>query len=142
MLSFLFSTLAAFSAGLLASLGLGGGGVLLLFLTFAGMDQLAAQGVNLLFILPTGGLALFLHRKNGFICLPAALPIAAGGLLGLGLGVALAGLLPGRVLSRLFGLMMGFLALREGRGAVRLFREEGFTLLKRSPGKSSGDRPA
>ena len=39
--------LAAFFSGLAGSLGLGGGGVLVLYLVFAlGMPQLKAQGIN------------------------------------------------------------------------------------------------
>ena len=44
---------AAFLTGILASLGLGGGMILILYLTiFAGMAQFEAQGINLIFFIP------------------------------------------------------------------------------------------
>ena len=42
--------ISAFLTGILASMGLGGGMILILYMTLiAGMEQLTAQGVNLLF---------------------------------------------------------------------------------------------
>ena len=47
-LSWLFGALS----GVIGALGMGGGGVLIIFLSaFAGLDQLKAQGINLLFFL-------------------------------------------------------------------------------------------
>lgn len=117
------SLLPALAAGALGAMGLGGGGVLLLWLSLLGTDQLAAQGINLLFILPVGAVGLWLHRKNGLVVFSAALPMALGGLLGLGLGTALAGRLPGTVLRRLFGLLIAGVAVREGREAAKLLRQ-------------------
>ena len=122
MRGILASLLPALAAGALGAMGLGGGGVLLLWLSLLGTDQLAAQGVNLLFILPVGAVGLWLHRKNGLVVFSAALPMALGGLLGLGLGTALAGSLPGTALRRLFGLLIAGVAVREGREAARLLR--------------------
>ena len=76
------AVLAGAAAGALGAMGLGGGGVLLLWLAFSGMDQLAAQGVNLFFILPVGVAGLWLHRKNGLVAWRAALPMGVGGLAG------------------------------------------------------------
>ena len=45
--------ISAFLTGILASMGLGGGMILILYMTLiAGMEQLTAQGVNLLFFIP------------------------------------------------------------------------------------------
>lgn len=128
-----FATLAAFCAGGLGAMGLGGGGVLLLYLALTGTGQLAAQGINLTFFLPIAALSLVLHRKNGLVDLPAALPVAGGGVLGLLGGIALAGRLPGEHLSRIFGVLVALTALREARSALRLFRRDGFSLLRKSP---------
>ena len=132
-----FATLAAFCAGGLGAMGLGGGGVLLLWLALSGAEQLTAQGINLLFFLPVGGVGVYAHWKNRLVELSAALPMTAGGLLGLGAGILLAGNLPGRTLARLFGLLTAAIALREGRGAVLLFRREGFSLLRKAPERGS-----
>ena len=60
--------LTGFFAGFAGGLGIGGGGILLLCLTvFGGMDQLPAQGINLVFFLPVAAVSLFIHIKNGFV---------------------------------------------------------------------------
>lgn len=54
--------------GILSSFGIGGGTLLLLYLTFwAGFSQQDAQGVNLLYFLPTAAASLPGHVKNGLI---------------------------------------------------------------------------
>ena len=63
-------TIAAvsFLTGIFASLGLGGGMVLIMYLTiFAGVDQLSAQGINLIFFLPIAVISLILHTKNKLV---------------------------------------------------------------------------
>ena len=64
----------------LSAWGVGGGTLLLLVMTlFLGADQRTAQGVNLLFFLPTAASALFCHWKNGVLDRPtlkAAVPFA------------------------------------------------------------------
>ena len=126
-LHLLAAALAGFAAGTLGAMGLGGGGVLLLYLALTGTGQLAAQGVNLTFFLPIAALSLVLHRKNGLVELPAALPGAGGGVRGRLGGIALAGRLPGEHLSRIFGVLVALTALREARSALRLFRRDGFS---------------
>lgn len=54
--------------GILSAFGIGGGTLLLLYLTFwAGFSQQAAQGVNLLYFLPTAAASLPGHLKHGRI---------------------------------------------------------------------------
>ena len=62
----LIPLLAGFGTGILSAWGVGGGTLLLLIMTlFLGVDQQAAQGINLLYFLPTAALALVSHGKNG-----------------------------------------------------------------------------
>ena len=72
--------LAAFFSGAAGAMGLGGGTVLILYLTAcAGYSQPAAQGVNLLFFLACSAVSLFLHGRGGYIrWKSAALCILAG----------------------------------------------------------------
>ena len=106
------SFLPALAAGALGAMGLGGGGVLLLWLSFLGMGQLEAQGINLFFILPVGAVGLWFHRKEGLVRGAAVLPMALGGMAGLVLGVMLAGRLPELLLRRLFGGLLCIIAVR------------------------------
>lgn len=49
-------------------MGLGGGMILILYMTLiAGMEQLTAQGVNLLFFIPIATAALIIHTKNKLV---------------------------------------------------------------------------
>lgn len=53
---------------MLSGFGIGGGTLLLIYMTaFAGVPQNLAQGVNLLYFLPTAATALPAHIKNGYI---------------------------------------------------------------------------
>lgn len=59
--------LAGMGCGVLSAWGVGGGTLLLLVMTlFFGVDQAAAQGVNLLYFLPTAAMGLW-HRQNGLL---------------------------------------------------------------------------
>ena len=120
--------LAALGAGLLGAMGLGGGSVLLLYLTATQMSQRAAQGVNLLFILPVGLCGLWFHRKNGLLRTRLLLPILLGGAAGVLGGSLLAGALAESLLRRLFGLLLLALGLRELLLGCKLFAHRGRSL--------------
>ena len=69
------------ATGVLSGFGVGGGTLLLVYLTaVAGADQHLAQGINLLYFLPAGLLALPAHIKNGYVEKKALLPCIAAGL--------------------------------------------------------------
>nr|WP_274953767.1 sulfite exporter TauE/SafE family protein [Angelakisella massiliensis] len=116
---------AALGAGILGAMGLGGGGVLLLWLNLTGMDQRQAQGLNLLFILPVGLAALWFHRKNGLIQWSLLPWLLAGGAAGVLAGHSVAGLLPEEALRKGFGLLLVITALGELKTARRLLHRQG-----------------
>jgi len=63
--------LCGFGAGIISAWGVGGGTLLLLVMTlFLGVDQRTAQGINLLFFLPTAATALLCHWRNGWLDKP------------------------------------------------------------------------
>lgn len=69
--SWLLPFLCGFVTSILSAWGVGGGTLLLLVMTlFLGVDQRTAQGINLLFFLPTAAAALVFHWKNGFLDKP------------------------------------------------------------------------
>ena len=78
MNDFLLPFLCGAAAGVLSAWGIGGGTLLLLCMTlFLGVDQTEAQGINLLFFLPTAGVSLLFHQRNGYLdrrVLRAAIP--------------------------------------------------------------------
>lgn len=79
MTDWLIPALAGFGTGILSAWGIGGGTLLLLIMTlFLGVEQTQAQGINLLYFLPTAGMSLIEHRKNGYLdreILRAAAPL-------------------------------------------------------------------
>ena len=79
MTGWLFPAICGLATGILSSWGVGGGTLLLVCMTiFFGVDQRTAQAINLLYFLPTAGVSLFAHRKNGYLdraILRAAIPI-------------------------------------------------------------------
>lgn len=78
--------IAGAATGILSAFGIGGGTLLLLYLTFwAGFSQQDAQGINLLYFLPTAAASLPGHLKNGLIDKKSAL---WGGLCGCAAAVA------------------------------------------------------
>ncbi len=120
MSAFLIPVLAGAATGVLSGFGVGGGTLLILYLTFlAGVDQTSAQGINLLYFLPTYAAALVLHWKNGYIPWKRAVfPAALGGCVTAGLAAWAAGWLDTDLLRKLFG---GYLL---AIGLVELFRKK------------------
>lgn len=67
-MSFLFAFLAGTATGILSAFGVGGGTLLLIYLSvFTGIPQQKAQGINLLYFLPASLASLPSHFKNGFV---------------------------------------------------------------------------
>jgi uncharacterized membrane protein YfcA len=60
--------LVGLASAILSSMGLGGGGVLLVYLTgFTSLSQINAQGINLIFFIPIAFVSCVLHLKNKLI---------------------------------------------------------------------------
>lgn len=80
MTDILIPFLCGLGAAVISAWGVGGGTLLLLVMTlFLGVDQRTAQGINLLFFLPTAVGALICHAKGGYLDKPtlkAAIPVA------------------------------------------------------------------
>ena len=66
--------LAGAVCGVLSGLGIGGGSLLMIWLTaLQDLPQRQAQGINLLYFLPTAGASLLFHIKNKLVAWQAAL---------------------------------------------------------------------
>ena len=80
MTDWLLPFLCGLGAAVISAWGVGGGTLLLLVMTlFLGVDQRMAQGINLLFFLPTAISALLCHWQKGYLDTPtwkAAVPVA------------------------------------------------------------------
>ncbi|MBE6888493.1 MAG: sulfite exporter TauE/SafE family protein [Ruminococcaceae bacterium] len=106
--------IVGFVTGVIASMGLGGGFVLMIWLTvFAGIEQRAAQGINLLFFLPIALLSLIIHIKGGLIDKTLVKKYLLGGIVGAVLGTLASHIVPNELLSKLFSLFLLAFGLRE-----------------------------
>ncbi len=113
-MSWLISCLAGAATGVLSGFGIGGGTLLLIYMTaFAHVEQDAAQAINLLYFLPTAATALFYHRKNGYLKREAAWPAILCGLAGTALAAWLATALDVAVLRKCFGVFLLFVGFHE-----------------------------
>ena len=117
MTAWILPLLAGFGTGILSAWGVGGGTLLLLIMTlFLGVDQTTAQTINLLYFLPTAGVALVSHRKNGLLEKEAVKAAVPAGLAAAAAAVWVATAVDVAVLRRPFGVFLLF------TGVVTLFQ--------------------
>lgn len=108
------------ATGVLSGFGVGGGTLLLVYMTaFAGVEQRLAQGINLLYFLPAGLLALPAHVKNGYIEKPALLPAIGAGLACAALAAWAATAMEVGLLKKLFGAFLIVVGLMELFGGTK-----------------------
>lgn len=111
--------LIGFCSGIISGMGIGGGTILIpALLFFTGIDQQQAQGVNLIYFIPTAITALITHQKKGNLDWKMAKPLAVMGLAGAAAGAFLAVSLESELLRKIFG---GFLFLM---GLSEIFKKE------------------
>lgn len=91
----------------LAGMGIGSGGLLVLYLTlFRDTPQIVAQGFNLLFFLFASAASMLIHLGRRHIHLLAVILILIAGLPAAYLGTRVALFLPEGLGSKLFGLFL------------------------------------
>ena len=116
--------LAGLLCGILSGFGIGGGSLLMVWMTaVAALDQKTAQGINLLYFLPTSVGALIFHIKNRMICWNAVIPAALGGCATAALTAWLSAGMDMELLRKLFGgflLVIGALELWKSRSGRTL----------------------
>ena len=106
--------LAGLFSGIIGGMGLGGGAVLIIYLTvFKDVEQLTAQGINLLFFIPIATLAVIIYAFKRQIKWSIALTVAAGGLLGAVGGFFLTDFIGGNFTAKLFGGFLILLGIKE-----------------------------
>ena len=101
-------------SGVIASMGLGGGFVLLIWLTLHdGMPQRQAQGVNLLFFLPIALISVVMHLRSGLIDKRLVLAMIPGGVVGAVLGALASQMVGNDILRKIYAVFLLFFGLRE-----------------------------
>ena len=98
---------AAFLTGIMASLGLGGGMILIVYLTlFAGITQFTAQGINLIFFLPIAIASLIVHSKNKLVEWKKIIPAIISGVITAGIFSFAASAINENLLKKAFGIFL------------------------------------
>lgn len=112
--SFLFSILVGCVLGFLAGLGVGGGSLLVLWLTAVlSMDYLTARSINLLFFLPCACISTLLRCKKGGIELKKLLPSILCGCIAAGIASFFSYRIDLELLKKFFGGLLVITGLRE-----------------------------
>ena len=113
-MSLLVAFFAGTATGILSAFGVGGGSLLLIYLTaFAGIPQQEAQGINLLYFLPAAAAALPAHRKNGLIERSVILPAVLAGLIAASAAAWVSNGLDTGLLRKLFGLFLLYIGVTQ-----------------------------
>lgn len=108
------NVIAGILSGILGALGVGGGGVLIIYLVvFMNIDQVTAQGINLLFFLPCGLVAIIIHAIKKRIRWATVLPCVLGGAMGVLLGTWLLNYIGSALLRQIFAGGLILLGIKE-----------------------------
>lgn len=113
-MSALGAAVAGLLTGVLSGFGVGGGSLLLLYLTLcAGLGQYEAGGINLLYFLACAPAALYAHVKNGLVDRQAVIWCAAAGVLTSAAAAVFAAGLDTDWLRRAFGVFLLYVGAKE-----------------------------
>lgn len=113
-MTFMINSALAFSTGVITGFGIGGGTILVLVLTlFMGYGQTEAQGVNLVYFLPSAVAALVSHIKNKRIDWKVSVTAGASGVASALIAAFLATKTEPAKLSRYFGFFLLAIAVSE-----------------------------
>lgn len=113
-MSWFWNSVAGIMSGILASMGLGGGGILIIYLTiFAGIEQTVAQGINLVFFIPISIVAIIIYYKKKLISWKIAITASIFGVIGAISGALLSSAIDSSILSKIFGGLLFVIGLNQ-----------------------------
>lgn len=93
--------------------GVGGGTVLVpLLVLMAGLKQVEAQGISLLFVIPTAASGAWTHRKLGNVDGKSVLPLALWSMIGAFAAASVATSLSSELLRRIFSVFLFFTGVK------------------------------
>ena len=101
-------------SGIISGTGMGGGTILILFLSiFMGLDQHVAQATNLVFFVPTAIAAIFISLKKKIIDLRAGVVVIIVGVVGATIGAIISSKMNVNLLKKFFGIFLLIIAIYE-----------------------------
>lgn len=95
-----------FLSGIITGMGLGGIILIPTLTVLLKFAQKTAQGINLVYFIPTAVIALVVHIKEKNIDFPLAVPLALSGVAGAVCGAVVVKYLPSPFLRTLFGCLL------------------------------------
>ena len=117
--------LVGFFSGIISGMGIGCGAILIPALIFLeGTPQHVAQGINLIYFLPTAVVSLIVHIKNKNVELKTAAVIAASGIIGALGGAWLATGISGGLLRKMFGVFLFLIGVFEVVKGIKIFKSK------------------
>lgn len=110
----MITVLLGFLSGIVSGMGIGGGAILIpaLIMT-SGIEQKLAQGINLVYFIPTAIFALIIHIKNKNVDIKSAIVIGVTGIAGAILGSYIALGIDNSLLRKMFGGFLALIGIRE-----------------------------
>ena len=114
MVGFAISAMVGALLGFLAGLGVGGGSLLMLWLTLVlGMSHDIARGINLLFFIPTAAISCLFRKQQGTLQLKQMLPAILAAMAASAAGNMVASFVTLTLIKKAFGILLIFAGLRE-----------------------------
>ena len=114
-----------FCSGIISGMGIGGGAILIpALILLQNLEQQVAQGINLLYFLPTAIVSLIVHLRKKHVEIKTALIIGGSGVLGAIGGSLLAVRLSGDFLGRIFGFFLLLIGVWEVIKGFRLRKKQ------------------
>ncbi len=106
--------ISSFLSGILGAMGFGGGSVLIIYLTsFLSIEQMKAQGINLLFFIPIAVLSVIMYSRAKIIDFKGIFPVMLPAIFGAIIGYILLSFIPNETLGKLFGALLILMGIKQ-----------------------------
>ena len=110
----ILSFIASIATGILSGWGIGGGTLLIVFMTIIqGLTHSDARSINLIYFLPTSAAALYSHIKNRLIDKKAFIYAGLCGVLSAVAAAVFSSKIDTEVLKFMFGIFLIYIGIRE-----------------------------
>jgi len=108
----LIAIIAGVISGVISGMGIGGGAVLIpALLLISDITQKTAQGINLVYFIPTAVCALIVHLINKRVEIKTSIIIGSFGILGALLGFYIASNINDSILRKIFGVFLAIIGI-------------------------------
>jgi uncharacterized membrane protein YfcA len=113
-MSWVWIAIASFFAGMFGSMGMGGGGILVIFLAlFTQLPQATIQGINLLFFIPVAIFSVIIYQRHKLIKWRVVAPFAIAGVCTSILGAYMSANINDIWLKKAFGALLLVMGVKE-----------------------------